>query len=325
MSVLQQIITLVEKNDRFLITAHQRPDGDSIGSQLALAEGLRKLGKHADIVNVDPYPKNFRFLPGIEKIRIDSYVGDEYQVLFILECNNFERSGLEKLNQFVSVNVDHHPKNDHFGDLNWVDSGASAVGMLIYHLLREMGVSITPEIAINLYVAILTDTGSFQFSNTNAETFAVARELASAGADPGRIAQSVMMSQSESKLRLLARLLATLDFDPSRRIAWICMDQQMLAKTGASHEDTEGVVNYPLSVEGVLLCAFFREEGHHFFRVSLRSKNGLDVGSVAEFFGGGGHRNAAGLSIEGPFREVRDRVLGQLTSLLPKNANELEE
>jgi phosphoesterase RecJ-like protein len=318
MSVLEKIIRLVEKNDRFLITSHQRPDGDSIGSQLALAEGLRSLGKNADIVNADPYPKNFQFLPGVERIRIDSKVADHYQALFILECNSFERSGISDLNQFVSVNIDHHPKNDHFGNLNWVDPKASAVAMLIYRLLRELNVSITSEIAINLYVAILTDTGSFQFSNTNADTFEVARELAAAGADPGQIAQSVMMSQSESKVRLLARLLATLDLDPSRRIAWIFMDQDMLKKTGASAEDTEGVVNYPLSIETVLLCAFFREEGRHSFRVSLRSKDGLDVGSVAECFGGGGHRNAAGLSLEGPFEEVRDRVLNRLTLLLPK-------
>jgi len=318
MSVLEKIIRLVETNDRFLITSHQRPDGDSIGSQLALAEGLRSLGKNADIVNADPYPKNFQFLPGVERIRIDSKVADDYQALFILECNSFERSGISDLNQFVSVNIDHHPKNDHFGNLNWVDPKASAVAMLIYRLLRELNVSITSEIAINLYVAILTDTGSFQFSNTNADTFEVARELAAAGADPGQIAQSVMMSQSESKVRLLARLLATLDLDPSRRIAWIFMDQDMLKKTGASAEDTEGVVNYPLSIETVLLCAFFREEGRHSFRVSLRSKDGLDVGSVAEWFGGGGHRNAAGLSLEGPFEEVRDRVLNRLTLLLPK-------
>jgi phosphoesterase RecJ-like protein len=173
------------------------------------------------------------------------------------------------------------------------------------------------DIAVNLYVAILTDTGSFQFSNTNAETFAVARRLAEAGADPGGIAQSVLMTQSESRLRLLARLLATLDFDSSRRIAWICLDQEMLEATGATVEETEGVVNYPLSVEGVLLCAFFREEGQNSFRVSLRSKDGLDVGSVAESFGGGGHRNAAGLSVEGPFEDVRAKVVHELTSLLP--------
>ncbi len=325
MSVVEQIVTLVEKKDCFLVASHQRPDGDSIGSQLALAEGLRRLGKQVAIVSADHYPRNFRFLPGIEGIRIDSHVEDKYQVVFILECNNFDRTGIDNLDRFISVNIDHHPKNDHFGDLNWVDSEASAVGMMIYQLLRELGVSITPDIAINLYVAILTDTGSFQFSNTSAETFRVARELASAGADPGQIAQSVMMSQTESKIRLLARLLATLDFDPSHRIAWIHMNREMLETTGASPEDTEGVVNYPLSVEGVLLCAFFREEGYESFRVSLRSKNGLDVGSVAEWFGGGGHRNAAGLSVEGPFEEVRDRVLSQLSSLLPEMTNESEE
>jgi phosphoesterase RecJ-like protein len=317
MSVPRNIIEKVRQNKRFLITSHQRPDGDSIGSQLALAEGLRQLGKVADIVNADPYPRNFRFLPGVEMIEIETKTSSDYEVVFVLECNDFERSGIEELCQFTSINIDHHPKNDQFADLNWVEPEASAVGMLVFELLRELGAEITAEIAVNLYVAILTDTGSFQFSNTNAKTFAVARELVIAGADPGQIAQSVMMSQSESKLRLLARLLATLDFDATRRIAWICLSQEMLKTTGATSEDTEGVVNYPLSVEGVLLCAFFREESHGSFRVSLRSKNGLDVGSVAESFGGGGHRNAAGLSVEGTFEEVRERVLLHLTSLLP--------
>ena len=320
MSVLEDIIKLVEKNDRFLITAHRRPDGDSVGSQLALAEGLRLLGKHAEIVNADPCPRNFKSLPEVDRIKIARQVEDQYQVLFILECNNFERAGVSGLQRFRSVNIDHHPKNDDFADLNWVDPNVSAVGMLIFELLQKMDVSITPEIAVNLYVAILTDTGSFQFSNTNAETFAVARELVSAGADPGEIAQSVMMSQSESRLRLLAQLLGTLDFDASRQIAWVSMDREMLKTTGASSEDTEGIVNYPLSVEGVVLCAFFREEEHHFFRVSLRSKNGLDVGSVAESFGGGGHRTAAGLSVQGTFEEVRDGVLRRLSLLLESDS-----
>lgn len=317
MSVPEAIIDLIQNNNRFLVTSHQRPDGDSIGSQLALANGLRELGKVADIVNADPSPKNLDFLPGVEKIRTDSRAGNNYEVVIVLECNNFERTGIEGLGKLASINIDHHPKNDHFADVNWVDPGASAVGILVFELLEELAVSITPAIAINLYVAILTDTGSFQFSNTNAETFAVARKLVSAGADPGQIAQSVMMNQSESKLRLLARLLATLEFDTSRKIAWITLNQEMLEATGATSEDTEGAVNYPLSVEGVLLCAFFREESPNSFRVSLRSKDGLDVGSVAESFGGGGHRNAAGLSVEGSFEEVRDRVLSQLTLLLP--------
>jgi phosphoesterase RecJ-like protein len=268
------------------------------------------------IVNADPYPKSFQFLPGVDAIQIADTAEADCQILFVLECNNIERSGVSNLEDLKAVNIDHHPKNDYFGDLNWVEPEASAVAMLVYRLLLGLGVSITPEIAVNLYVAILTDTGSFQFSNTNADTFAVARELAAAGADPGEIAQAVMMNQSESRVRLLARLLGTLDLDESGRIAWIYMDKEMLERTGADPEDTEGVVNYPLSINGVVLCAFFREEADRRFRVSLRSKDGLDVGSVAEKFGGGGHRNASGLSVEGSFEEVREQVLEHLNQLL---------
>jgi phosphoesterase RecJ-like protein len=316
MKVLEDIVELIRLNDRFLITSHERPDGDSIGSELALAAGLRLLGKKADVINADPHPRNCRSLPGIDSIVVTRSAKGAYEILFVLECTSLERSGIRGLEHLPAINIDHHPKNDCFGELNWVDTSASAVGMMIFELLKRLNVPITAEVATNLYVALLTDTGSFQFSNTTAETFAVARELVAAGADPGEIAQSVIMSQSASRLRLLSSLLSTLDFDPTHRIAWIRMDRSMLESTGATSEDTEGLVNYPLSVEGVLLCAFFRQEGKRSYRVSLRSKNGLDVGSVAETFGGGGHRNAAGLSLEGSFEEVRKKIISRLEYLL---------
>jgi phosphoesterase RecJ-like protein len=314
--MIQEIGRFILDHDHFLISSHSRPDGDSIGTQLALAEGLEQLGKSAEIANRDPYPPNYRVLPGIEKIHLENPSSNSYDGLIVLECNNLERTGVEGLPDTFVVNIDHHPSNDQFGDLNWVDPSASAVAELIYELLVHLGVKITPEIATNLYVAILTDTGSFQFSNTSHRTFQIVSELVKAGASPSEIAQMILQRQSRSRIRLLGVLLHSMEFNTEGTIAWISLLKSTIKEIGASPEDTEGLVNYPLSVEGVELSAFFREERHDTFRISLRSKGDLDVGSVAEEFGGGGHRNAAGLTLTGSYVEVMHQVVNRLESLL---------
>ena len=316
MKIVQDIAEFIHAHSRFVVTSHERPDGDSIGSQLALAEALEQLGKHVEIFDADPYPPNYRSLPRIERIRIGEPVQGDFDALIVLECSNLERSGVKGLDSYPSVNIDHHPINDLFGVINWVDPGASAVAEMLYQVLSELGTNITVEIATNLYAAILTDTGSFQFSNTTAETFRVASSLVSAGAEPAEIAQAVLMSQSEARIRLVGRLLDTLEFDPGREIAWVRLDRDMFTETGAAQNDTEGLANYPLSVDGVKLCAFFREEGPGEYRVSLRSQGDLDVGRIASRFGGGGHRNAAGARLLGSFEEVRRTVVDALRELL---------
>ncbi len=316
MKILREIAEFIHRKDRFLITSHAGPDGDSLGTALALAEALDQLGKTVDVVNADPVPRMYESLPGIDRVIVSSEVKASYDALIVLECCNLERTGVEGLERFAAVNIDHHLKNDEFGELNWIDPKAAAVGEMIFLLFGELGVRITPEMASNLYVALLTDTGSFHFSNTTAETFRVAGELVSAGADPAQIAQTVLMNQPESRLRLLCRVLSSLEFDSSGRVAWLSLTQEMLEKTGSSADDSEGMVNYALSVEGVRVCAFFKQKRAQFYRVSLRSRGDEDVSEVAQHYGGGGHRNAAGMSLEGPFEEVRDRVLNRLTSLV---------
>jgi phosphoesterase RecJ-like protein len=315
--ILRDIAAFIQRYDNFLITAHSRPDGDSIGTQLALSAALRQHGKQAVIVNADPFPPSYRNLPGAGDIQIaPSVSADSYQALIILECANLERTGLEGLEGLPTANIDHHPVNDYYGEINWVDPTAAAVGEMLYTLLVSMGWDVSPDIATNLYAAILTDTGSFQFSNTTAATFQTVSQLVLAGAQPSEIAEEVLLRQSEARLRLIARLLSTLEVNHGGKIAWIRMDQQMLDQTGAKLHDTEGLVNYPLNINGVQLCAFFREEGTRGYRVSLRSKGELDVGQVAQEFGGGGHRNAAGLSVSGTFDEARDAVVASLRRLL---------
>ncbi len=316
MKILKDIAEFIHGHQRFIVTSHVRPDGDSIGSQLALASALEQLDKRVEVFDADPYPPNCRSLPGIDRIRVGEAVNGDFDALIVLECANLERAGVEGLDAYPSVNIDHHPVNDFFGAVNWVDPGASAVGEMLFLLFAELGTRLTGDIATNLYTAILTDTGSFQFSNTTATTFRVASDLVSAGADPARISQAVLMSQSEARIRLVGRLLDTLDFDPSRKIAWVRLDREMFAETGAARNDTEGLVNYPLSVDGVELCAFFREEAPGEYRVSLRSQGDHNVGRIASEFGGGGHRNAAGATLEGSFDEVRQRVIDALKELL---------
>ncbi|MEE8349119.1 MAG: bifunctional oligoribonuclease/PAP phosphatase NrnA [Acidobacteriota bacterium] len=310
------ILRFIEDHDRFVIASHARPDGDAIGSALALALGLEGLGKTADVFGADPHPRSFLSLPGIDAIRVGARVEGNYDAALVLECNDLKRPGLEGLDQYFVVNIDHHLNTNLFGDLNWVDSSAAAVGEMIYSLLVAMDAPFSPEIATNLYVAIFTDTGSFQYSNTTAATFSIAADLVHWGARPSVVAQAIHMDQPQERIKLLGSLLDTLDIHSSGKIATITLTQQMLVDTGASANDTEGMVNYPLSINGVEMAAFFRQDQGDSYRVSLRSQDLHDVSVVARLFGGGGHKNAAGLSVEGNLDEAIAKVIGELEKLL---------
>lgn len=314
--MLNPIRDFILRHQRFLITSHVRPDGDSLGTSLALALALLQIGKTAEVVHRDRRPQTYSFLPHIDLIRLQQKIEESYDAVVLLECENYPRSGLEGVDRFVTINIDHHPKNNRYGQYNWVNEKAAAVAEMVYELISALEVELTPEIATNLFVAILTDTGSFQFSNTSSKTFEIAAELVRSGADPGRISRLVYMNQPLSRLRLLGTLLNSMEIHPSGRIAWIHLTDQMIQDTGAAAGDSEGIANYPLSVEGVVASAFFRQEGKSHFRVSLRSKNAVDVGRVAARFGGGGHLNASGCSLDGSFETVRDQIVTELEKLV---------
>ena len=277
---------------------------------------MEQIGKTVDLFNADSIPPCFRFLPNVQKIQVTNRINDNYDGVFVLECNGLRRSGLEGLDRFFVVNIDHHPNTPAFGNLNWMDPTAAAVGEMIYDLIKGFSASVTSDISTNLYVAIMTDTGSFQFPNTRPRTFEIAGDLVKKGADPSAIAQAVYMNQSHSKLCLLSALLNNIELYSNQRIAIITLTQSMLNDLGASLLDVEGLVNYPLSIEGVLLAGFIREESEKYYRVSLRSKGQFDVSSVAQLFGGGGHKNAAGLSLEGRLKEIRSILVKKLEKLL---------
>ncbi len=314
--MLEQITSFSQAHQRFAVTSHARPDGDSIGSQLGLALALEGLGKAVQIVNADPPPHAYLSLPGVERIRVSESLEGAFDAVFILECNDLLRPGVGNLGRYFVINIDHHAKTENFGQINWVDPGAAAVAEMVYKLLGALKAPVTAEIATNLYAAILTDTGSFQFANTKAETFEIVGDLVSCGADPAWVARQVYMNQPRSKLDLLVKVLDTLEIHPSGKIASIFLTPQVLEEVQASPGETEGLINYALGIEGVELAGFFREERQDLYRISLRSKSDLDVGEIARQFGGGGHKNAAGFSLEGRLDQVREKVQSRLEDLV---------
>ncbi|MHB1023257.1 MAG: DHH family phosphoesterase [Acidobacteriaceae bacterium] len=292
------------------MTSHARPDGDAIGSVLACSMILEQLGKHADIVLADRVPLIYRTLPCVDCIQQRSGVDRSYDAVILLECDGVERSRLSGLQGQFLINMDHHASGRHFADFNWIDTKACAVAEMIYQVALAAGVRVTPEMATCLYTAVLTDTGSFGYINTNANTLALALDLVQHGANAGRIAQDVYFSNPASKIRLLGAALSKLHTE--ERLAWTWISQQDMYCASAAEEDCEGVVNYLIGIQGVEAAVFLRELPDSRFRLSLRSKGAVDVAKVAECFGGGGHENASGCTLEGPLTLASERILDQL-------------
>jgi phosphoesterase RecJ-like protein len=314
--MLSQVVQLIEQNQRFMITSHIRPDGDGLGSGLALYWMIRSLGKDADVILRDRVPPGYTVLPGSDLVMVRDDVTESYDAAFIIECSDVDRPGLPSLKNQLVVNIDHHSTTMPFGDVNWIDPTAAAVGEMIYNLSKALGIEVTKEIAECIYTALLTDTGSFHFSNTTERTLKIASELVRRGVEPARISQALFYSYSFSKIKLLGLVLSRIQRDESGRIAWIMMDREIMYEADACEEDADGIVNHALSVGEVEAVAFFKELSPDVYRVSLRSKGKNNVAKVAEMFGGGGHRNAAGCRIEGDFKEVRRRVIEGLQNAL---------
>jgi len=315
---LERIVRLFRERDRFLIACHENPEGDAIGSELALALALRKTGKTATVLNSDPVPENLKFLPGADTVVFDGD-GDGYEVAVVLDCGSPERTGrvgAELRKCPLTVNIDHHVTNGRHGEVCLVDPEAAATGVLVYRVLDAMGVPIDPEIAVNLYVSILTDTGSFHYSNANPEAFEIAAEMVRRGVDPWSVSEQVYETRSRESIGLLGRVLSSLETSPSGKMAAITTMRKDLEDFRARKDSLEGFINYPRSIAGVEVAVAFREEGDREFRVSFRSKGRVDVARVAAAFGGGGHRNAAGCTVTGTLSEAKRRVFAALEEAL---------
>jgi len=322
--MLSQVVDLIEKKDRFAITSHVRPDGDSLGSSLGLYWLLGALDKDVEVIMRDSAPHSYRQLPGAHTIRVTPAVDRSYDAVFVIECSDIDRPGLIDLEKQFVVNIDHHSTTELFGTINWIDSTASAVGEMIYNLSKATGVRVTKEIAECVYTALLTDTGSFHYSNTTERTFKIASELVRTGVKPAKTAEAIFGSYQWPKIQLLSQVLATAKRDESGHVAWMRQTLEMQEQTKASDEDADGFVNYPLAVAEVEATALFKECSPGVYRTSLRSKGDVNVAKIAEQFGGGGHRNAAGCTLQGSWDEVEQKVIPLLQDAVAR-ANGLKD
>ncbi len=306
----EAILQVLRAGERFLVCSHSRPDGDAVGSILAMGMLLQQLGRRADLVTADRVPAIYRSLPQADSIRTALRVHGPYDAAILLECDGFGRTRLRGLDEFFTVNIDHHTSGRAWANLNWIDRDASSVGELVYRLVKAAGANVTPEMATCLYATVLTDTGGFCYGGTRASTFALARELVEAGANPIRVAQDVYFSVATSKMLLLGAALTNLHREG--RLAWLWVTHQDMVRTCAAEEDCEGIVNYALSIAGIEAAAFLRELPERRIRLSLRSKGKVNVAAIAERLGGGGHENAAGCTLEGPLSRAIEEILAQL-------------
>ena len=315
--MITTILKSIEENRRFLVVSHESPDGDALGSTLALANALREMGKDVVALNCDGIPAAFDFLPGAETVVRSLENEVPFDVGFVLDAGELRRAGPRVRDLCrVLVNIDHHPYSEEFGEIHYVDEGASATGALIYRILTAKCHPISLDVAACIYTAVLSDTGSFRYSNANPEAFRIAAEMVECGIDPWEIASGLYESQAETRLRLLALALATLTVSASGQIASVSVTETMMRQAGAGPEHTDGFVNYPRSIRGVEVGLFFREVASGQFKVGFRSKGRIDVGALARAFGGGGHHNAAGALVHGSLEDVRDIVLARLDTLL---------
>ncbi len=306
--VLGRIRDEILARQRFLITSHAKPDGDSIGSQAALALALRALGKAVRVVNADPPQPSLLSFPGVADIEVAPRVEGEFDAVIVVECPDLARTGVSGLEPHFIINVDHHPGNTLYGAVNWFDQGAAACAEMVFDVIASLGVPLTPEIATGVYVGILTDTGSFHYSNLSPRTFDICRQLLEAGANPVAIARTVFDDNSVGRIRLFSAVLSSMEVDDSGRLATLLMTKEMERRTGGRYDDTEGLINVPLTVREIQAVALFKEAEPGVYRVSFRSKGDVDVSEVAKRFGGGGHRNAAGCTVPGDLPSVRGRI-----------------
>ena len=316
----EALLKRLRAGHRFLISSHINPDGDAIGSSLGLARILRALGKGALVWSRDGVPALYRHLAGSDRC----HSGDEapqgfpegFDAIIALECPSLDRTGLERHFEGLPIlNIDHHLGNEHYGEINWVDTAAPSLGEMIYRIAQGLMVELDYETATALYLTLVTDTGGFRFSNSTTGAFEAAAALVKEGARPAEVARWLYESQPESAVRRVGEVLPTLELH-SDRVASVVVTEEMFTRAGASTGDTEGLIDYPRSIAGVDAVAMIRQVGSDQFKVSLRSHGDIDVEKIARRHGGGGHKNAAGYLTQGSISDVRQSVVHNLTEAL---------
>ncbi|HEV8675588.1 MAG TPA: bifunctional oligoribonuclease/PAP phosphatase NrnA [Methylomirabilota bacterium] len=310
-AVPAEVTDLMRAGRRFLLLAHLYPDGDVLGSQLGLGLTLRDAGRAVTFACSHPVPEPFAFLPGAGEVQQwkEGRRGD-HDVIVTLDCPDPSRVGglLDGARQPGTrvLNIDHHGDNRRYGDVNWIQPAAAATGEMVYALLGELGLPLTPAVAVNLYTAIVTDTGSFRYSNTSPATFRIAARLVEAGADPAEVALRLYETRHLAGLHLLGRILQQVETSADGSIAWVVIDRSQTDSPDLL--EAEDFITYPRSLRTAKVAVLFRELAGE-VKVSLRSKGEVNVARIAARFGGGGHPNAAGLVVKGELTPAKEAVL----------------
>lgn len=318
MREMQEAIEAIRQAQSLVIATHVSPEGDAIGSELALALSLIKMGKKVSVINHDPVPEFLKFLPGSDIVKLAERIDEPHDALVVVDCEP-ARTGLKDLDHAPVkkiINIDHHVTNPRTADINWVDPESCAAGEMVYDLLMAMGAPIDLDIATNLYTTIFTDTGSFRYSNTDEPALTKSGRLLSYGVNPWAISENVYETKSFGRMKLLGLVLAGLERNDDGRISWVTVKEEYYKTTGTSAEDTDGFVNYPRSVKGVEVAMLFREAGPDQVKVSLRSKGRVDVSGLAGSLGGGGHPNASGAVMTGSIEAVKSEVVEKTSALV---------
>lgn len=314
--IVQQIVETIEKNQSFLVVAHENPDGDAIGSTLGLALALRDMGKDVVAYNVDGVPETMQFLPYSDFLLNRLPDNSHFDVAFVLDSGALDRTALPVKDLCrTMINIDHHPHST-FGDLCYLDTTACATAILIYRVLLACQYQPSLAVAKALYLGIMSDTGSFRYSSSNQECFKVAGDLLGFGVDPWEISSNLYESYTPERMQLLGLVLSTLQISASGRYASISLTADVLKRSGATAEDSDGLVNYPRSIRGVEVALFLNQVAENLYKISFRSRGNIDVGTLAHKLGGGGHHNAAGAKISGTLDEVKKTVFQLLDQLL---------
>jgi phosphoesterase RecJ-like protein len=314
MSSAVEVARALRGHTSFLLTSHARPDGDAIGSQLALGLALEALGKQVRFVDRDPVPEPYRGFPAADRIEVTSRTSAPADAVVVLECSDLGRPGVAGLDRPVVINIDHHLGNTYFGTVNWYDSTAAACGEMVADIVDALGVTWTPAIAAHLYLAIATDTGGFRYGPMSARTFEICRRIVLAGASPADLSRQIFDNFGVGRVKLTGAMLTAMELYHDERVAFLYVDDRMLAASGATTDDIEGLVNLPLAARDVVAVALCKRQADGTHRVSLRSKGPIDVRGVAMLWQGGGHRNAAGCTITGACDVEKARLVAAMSA-----------
>jgi phosphoesterase RecJ-like protein len=317
---MEQILKHIKTRQRILVASHAEPDGDCLGSLVALGLALNKLDKTITLYNPSPIPAVYRFLPGVEHIAKQIKEAKEYDLAIVLDCGDIVRVGEDSsvVDQIpIVINIDHHVSNTGFGDVQLIDTDACATAEIVYRLIKALEIPFDKSIATAIYLGILTDTGSFRFSNTNPAAFAISKAMIDIGVEPHTVAQRVFGTYSLGRIKLLNMALNSIEISENGKLSLMTVSRSMLNSTGTSTEDIDGLINYARRIEDVKVAALIHEikngagkfTNMNRYHVSLRSDSTVDVAKIANKFGGGGHTSAAGFQIESTLVALKEKII----------------